>query len=54
MCLQKNVEGICYLIQMVRLCECGTFLNKRNFNSEGGQFKYVKITNSFIKWGKDP
>jgi hypothetical protein len=43
-----------YCIQMVRLCEYGSFLNKRNFNSEGGEFKFVKITNHFIKWGKDP
>jgi hypothetical protein len=39
---------------MVRLCEYGAFLNKRNFNSEGGEFKFVKITSNFIKWGKDP
>ena len=39
---------------MVRVCECGTFLNKRNFNSEGGEFKFVKIDSNFIKWGKDP
>ena len=39
---------------MVKVCEYGCILNKRNFNSEGGQFKFVKITNAFIKWGKDP
>lgn len=39
---------------MIKLCEYGTFLNKRNFNSDGGEFKFVKINNNFIKWGKDP
>ena len=39
---------------MIKMLEYGCFLNKRNFNSEGGQYKYVKINNSFIKWAKDP
>ena len=39
---------------MVRVIEHGTFLNKRNYNSEGGEFKFVKIDSGFIKWGKDP
>lgn len=39
---------------MMKMCEHGGFLNKRNFNSEGGEYRFVKITNSFIKWGKDP
>lgn len=39
---------------MIKLIEHGTFLNKRNYNSEGGEFKFVKINKGFIKWGKDP
>lgn len=38
---------------MVRFCEYGGFLNKRNFNSDGGEFKYIKITKDKIKWSKN-
>ena len=39
---------------MVRFCECGSFLSKRNFNSDGGEYRFVKVTNSVLKWGKNP
>ena len=42
------------LSKMIRLCEYGGFLNKRNFNSDGGEFKFIKITNDKIKWSKNP
>ena len=37
---------------MVRLCEYGAFLNKRNFNSDGGESKFIKVTSNAIKWSK--
>lgn len=39
---------------MLRFCQHGSFLNKRNFTSDGGQFKFVRITPNLIKWGKNP
>lgn len=39
---------------MVRFCEYGAFLNKRNYNSDGGEVKFIQITYDKIKWSKNP
>ncbi len=41
------------ICKMVRLCEHGAYLNKRNFNSDGGEFKFIKLTSNCIKWSKN-
>lgn len=39
---------------MQRFCECGSFLSKRNFNSNGGEYRFVRLSNSVLKWAKNP
>ena len=42
------------IAKIIRFCESGSFLSKRNYNSDGGEYRFVKVTNSVLKWGKNP
>lgn len=39
---------------MLKFCEYGAFLSKRNFNSDGGEYRFVRVTQSVLKWAKNP
>lgn len=38
---------------MIKVCEIGQYLMKRNFTSNGGDEKFIKLTKTQIRWAAD-
>lgn len=43
-----------HIYKMLKFCQYGSFLSKRNFSSDGGQYRFVRMTQSVLKWAKNP